>query len=433
MRTKLRAGAATSEIIFPKEIFPIEGFEGIHDAPHARVLILEEKEKAVLVSLEVVMLPDTMIEVLKNLIQKISGIEGDHIWIHVTHSITTMHAPHAQMVGVGGQVLKEVKQNERKGILFEHAVTNAVKKAAESAHSHMQNAKIGYGVGSCDINGNRDQQTPFGWWVGEKSDGISNKQLSVMKLENEKKEAIAYCISYDIKPCAIDNSMMKERKRQVSSDVPGRACMELEETFGVPVLFFMSAAGDQIPREQTIYDRVDEEGSVRTIDQGIDKGFQIVEKLGHEMATDAKGIMEQIACHDHQQRMHIDDTSFQWDTKDRVEMYPRLEWKYQSNGKSAEIEIGALVMDEFALVFVKPEINSITGLQMREQSAWKHTWLISMVNGGMKYMPDQMSYDRVTWEAMNSMLMPGAAEQMVHQTEALLKRLKETTEERKGE
>jgi hypothetical protein len=31
----------------------------------------------------------------------------------------------------------------------------------------------------------------------------------------------------------------------------------------------------------------------------------------------------------------------------------------------------------------------------------------------MKYMPDQSSYDRNTWEAQSAMFMPGAAEAFV--------------------
>ena len=151
------------------------------------------------------MLPDAMIDKLKNLVQKISKVEPHHTWIHVTHAITTMHAPNAEMVGVGGHTLEQVKQNEKKGLLFETAVMEAVKTAVKNASDYMQKARIGYGEGICDINGNRDQETSYGWWIGQKSNGISNKVLSVLKLENEQKEDIAYCLSYGVKPCAVDN------------------------------------------------------------------------------------------------------------------------------------------------------------------------------------------------------------------------------------
>ena len=44
---------------------------------------------------------------------------------------------------------------------------------------------------------------------------------------------------------------------------------------------------------------------------------------------------------------------------------------------------------------------------------YEHTLIVSMVNGGQKYMPHREAYDNFTWEAQSSMLMPGAAEAWV--------------------
>ena len=69
-----------------------------------------------------------------------------------------------------------------------------------------------------------------------------------------------------------------------------------------------------------------------------------------------------------------------------------------------------------AFVAAKPEINCVTERELMEKSPFERTVLISMVNGDMKYMPDQSSFDRGTWEAQSAMLMPGAAEQLVTKT-----------------
>jgi len=50
---------------------------------------------------------------------------------------------------------------------------------------------------------------------------------------------------------------------------------------------------------------------------------------------------------------------------------------------------------------------------------------MSMVNGGMKYMPDRLSYERCTWESQNTALMPGTAEQWRDMTLGLLDGLKQ--------
>lgn len=68
----------------------------------------------------------------------------------------------------------------------------------------------------------------------------------------------------------------------------------------------------------------------------------------------------------------------------------------------------------------KPEVNCRTELELKAKSPYAHTCLICMVNGGMKYMPDLSAYERNTFEAQSSMLMPGAAERFVEIVSAAL-------------
>ena len=62
----------------------------------------------------------------------------------------------------------------------------------------------------------------------------------------------------------------------------------------------------------------------------------------------------------------------------------------------------------------------ITAAELAEKSPCEKTILISMINGGQKYMPDAKSYARITWEAQNSMMMPGAAEAWVNRVVEIL-------------
>ena len=85
-----------------------------------------------------------------------------------------------------------------------------------------------------------------------------------------------------------------------------------------------------------------------------------------------------------------------------------------------------LTLGEIALVGLKPEVNCVTAEELAEKSPYERTILISMINGGQKYMPDARSYERITWESQNSMMMPGAAEAWVN-------RVVETLHEMRGE
>ena len=47
----LRVGAGRAEINLPAELFPTEGFIGVHDSLHVRVLLMESKIKLAFVSI----------------------------------------------------------------------------------------------------------------------------------------------------------------------------------------------------------------------------------------------------------------------------------------------------------------------------------------------------------------------------------------------
>ena len=468
----LKAGAGKAAIQFPDALFPLEGFCCVHDEPYARILLLESENRAVIAALELVMLPETILEDLKTLIERITGAPRENIWIHVTHAITTPHAPGGPMIGPGGRSVKEtpldaevpsgaemrsgsevrsdakvpsgVEQELEGGEkadlyarercqyrLYEKALNTAVSCAAALALETLEEAFVGVGEGLCDINCNRDIQTPYGWWIGTGGNGMSNKQLSLIKFETMKGQPIAFLMSYGIKPCAIDNSQMTENKRQVSSDVPGRACRQMEQTFNAPVLFLMSAAGDQIPKEQAWYDTVLDDGTVKTIDRGVEQGLCIVEKLGDIMAGTAMAMARQIKCMEITQ-LNILKTAFDWPTKERIELHPRKTFEFTTDGKKAAVPVEVILLGPIAFVATMPEVNCITERELKQLSPFKYTFLATMVNGGMKYMPDQQSYENITWEAINSMLMPKAAEAFVQEAVKLMELNKDCGEYKCG-
>ena len=54
------------------------------------------------------------------------------------------------------------------------------------------------------------------------------------------------------------------------------------------------------------------------------------------------------------------------------------------------------MLGNVALVGVRPELSCQTGLNIKEQSPFPETMVLTMVNGGTKYMPDRGTYDRIT-------------------------------------
>ena len=102
-------------------------------------------------------------------------------------------------------------------------------------------------------------------------------------------------------------------------------------------------------------------------------------------------------------------------------MQPRKTYEFTANGKEVSVSVLTVSIGNLSFVGCRPEVNAVTERELVEVSPAKHTCLISMVNGGMKYMPDRASYERISWEAQSSMMMPGAAETFVATAVELLR------------
>jgi hypothetical protein len=422
MNNQLRAGAGAAEIVFPEEMFPVEGFVGIHDNPHVRILLLESNTKMALVAMELVMgITDVNEWITQYLVQQFD-VGKEHVWLHMTHAITTPHAPGGPLISADGKILPPPpdmgmmpvpnEEDVKKRAFYTEAIKNSVKKATAKALETLQDAEVGVGTGTCDVNANRDVETPLGWWIGLNGTGYSNKMMTIVHFRGTKGTAIASLISYGIKPCAIDNSQMKEQKRLISSDVPGVACTMLEQVTGAPALFCMSAAGNQIPKEQTLYDKVDEKGNITTVDNGVEHGLALVDKYGTRMGKDAISIVASIREYQRAVEITVKQGTIPWERKARTRMKISQEADFKAEGMG-EIPWYVATLGNLAFAATKPEMNAESERQLRDQSNFEHTLLFTMVNGGMKYMPDQSSYDRNTWEAQSAMFMPGAAEAFV--------------------
>ncbi|MEV6543971.1 hypothetical protein [Streptomyces sp. NPDC051665] len=75
------------------------------------------------------------------------------------------------------------------------------------------------------------------------------------------------------------------------------------------------------------------------------------------------------------------------------------------------------------LAGVQAELNADTGLDLKAASPFPATCVVTMVNGAAKYMADTGSYDRITYEAMNSRYGKGAAETVTARLVELLREL----------
>ena len=411
----IQDGFGKGTIRFPQEMFPTEGFRGVHDEPHARLMVLKmEQDAFALLAMELVICPKDMVAAWWEQIGAAFGIPAEKVWVHVNHTITTPHEPGPK--GPPGHRPPPTEEDKHRASLYRESVNAAVAAAIAGTQENMAPATMGWGEGECHINGNRDVETPYGWWIGPAGDGPSNHTMNILRVDEQDGATKGIVMFYGIKPCAIDNSGMRENTRLVSSEVTGVACLELEARFGAPVMFCMTAAGDQVPVKQSLLDVVTEDGEAIQADEGPEKGLEYAAELGKQMAEDAANIAGSIACGENDCVTGWGHVSFPWEK--RRGGGPRRLTKHLEHTPDGAGEMTAEMfrLGNTAFVAAKPEINCVTERELMEKSPFERTVLISMVNGDMKYMPDQSSFDRGTWEAQSAMLMPGAAEQLVTKT-----------------
>lgn len=412
---KLKAGAGIGTIHFPAVMFPVEGFCGIHDDPHARILLLESGKRTVIVSLELVMLPDTQIEQIQKLVGEYCDVRPEDVFVHLTHAITTPHDPRMMPPHMRPDHAETVGQ------LHEAAVLSAVKEAAVQAVGSITEVSAAFAKGESMVNINRDVETPFGWWIGAGEGGPVNRDLRVLEFSDSHGKPVALLVSYALKTCAVDNSQMEENKRLISSDVAGRCCTLLEEKYGVPVLFLMSAAANQVPRQTAWHDEITSGGEIRAVDHGVEYGLRLVAELGEELSENVVHTLQSLKDIPVQAEVKTAAASFPWPALSRMRREPRRSLDWPLTGRDTEVPVWVMILDSIAFVFGKAEMNPPTEADLLAASPCPHTFLVTMTNGGMKYMPEAAAYDACTWEAQSALAAKGGAEKFIEVAVSLLR------------
>lgn len=387
----IKVGAGSGEMIFPEAMFPMpEGFVKTHDNPHARVLIIKGVEEFALISMELVNTPPDTTNMIKEIVSRAAAISKENVWVHSIHVYSTPHAP------------DDAVQRKR----FNETVRSAVEEAVEEAVGNLQSALMGIGTGQCDLIANRNVLTAKGWVSGINGQGITDHTMTVIRFENLEGELLTILFLYAMKSFCTDVKRGTPN-REITSDVTGVAASMLENEFGVPVMFFASACADQYPVDAAQRVELDEHGNATFVDLGVQAGLQIAKKLGTRMGDFVGSLARSIRCTLSEPNMCLSDTSFDWLTI--------------SKENEMRIQVSAAVIGDLALVAVKPEVNCITALQLKKQSPYEHTVLLTFVNGDQKYMPDKENYDSGKPESENTGLARGGAERFVEVASELLR------------
>jgi len=401
-----RAGAGRAVIKLPTELFPVEGFNGIHDELCARVLLLDNDSKVAIVSLELTSLPTGEIASLQKLVGAEAGLLPENVWICATH---TFSAPH-----IRSEHRLKTETDRHKNTLLRKVIRDALREAAFQAASGLTDACFGVGSGRCSVNVNRDIPTAQGWWLGCNESGPSDKSVTVFRFERPDGEPIAFLFSYGVQSSVMDGSIMADGGRLVSADLAGAASRYVEQKYGdsVTALFCVGAAGDQAPAYKARYTETDKTGYFREVDIH-EQGFILTDLLGKRLGAAVVLTAERIQCSIPEDKLCLQKRVFKCSGQEMPQsirdIRPTRQYDFLPVGER-EVSMEAMKLGNAVLVGVQPELCCRTFLELKERSVFPHTVVFTLVNGSAKYMADEAAYSRITYEAMNSHFAVGAAE-----------------------
>ena len=399
MKKKFYAGAARSDVLIPEGYFPDEnGFSGMHDPIYVRAVYLESNEKILLLSLDLTSVMGRNVGMLRDLAADAAGLKPCNVWLMVTHTFSVPHITNAE--------------GDAKNDILRNAFSDAIKDASYRAVSEKKQARIGIGVGRCGINVNRDIQTEKGWWTGRSEEGPSDKGLNVIRLDDKDGTPISILFHYAVQSSACQGAKLDDGSLLVSGDIAGCACRYVEEEYGVPSLFLLGAAGDQVPVLSACCNEVDRRGVLREYELG-ERGYFLMEQLGrrlgcevvhaaagissHELSGGIRLISEKVVCAGQKMDIKLSD------------LRPTQSYKYILNG-DREATVDMIKLGNIVIVGTQAELSTVTAMTIARRSPYPYTLVCTMVNGGAKYMARRESYQMMTYEAMNSPFACGSAE-----------------------
>lgn len=427
--SNLMVGAGKAEICLSEIMFPNrENFVRILDPLYVRVVLISAESRVALVSLELTSMMGG-IDDLRLKVGQLTGTDPDHVWITVTH---TFSAPHLSVPstsdpggpgGPGGpQMSPEEKEQEKK---TGKALLSAIESAAQQAVESLRKASMGLGIGTCGVNAGRDIETNEGWWLGEGSTAYADKDLNVVSFNDEEENLIAAVYNYAVQSSVLDHAEMPGGGYLVSGDICGTASRHVETAYPESVaLFLCGAAGDQAPRKKASTSVVSDDGSIVPVERGLD-GIAVKDELGQEFGEAVCRTIAAAKVSEEAPVIRAESRSFSAPAKvmpDRSQVKPGKNPVFTPDGyKETSFEV--LQVGPVAFVGVKPELSAIIGAQIREKSPFQLTLTATMVNGGAKYMADELAFHRNTYAAQNGYFALGAAELLREHVIALLKEM----------
>jgi neutral ceramidase len=389
----LRAGAVRVDIT-PLQLAalnPMGGsFERVHDPIYLRALVLDDsRSRVALVSVDLIEVGNT--DALRQRIERELGIAADHVIISASHNHS---APRLGRVTPGALAHDGGPESDA----YTAWVYDRMVAALGQAKASLRPARFGSGRGRVDVNINRDAYGPRGWTLGLAPDGPSDKTLRVMKIETQDGAPLAMLLNYGV------HSTVTLGTREIAGDLAGAAERYVEDTIGqgVVALWTPAAMGDQAPRVSR------PEGVAAQ--QANAAAYRAMDAQGLLVGAEALRVAAGIAVLRSDVRLSAGQRVLACAPKQGRNVMASMK---QQRVDSVPLRLSLITIDRVALAGVSGEVTNAIGMRLYAASPLTDTFLVSIANDRIGYLPADASYDLPLFEVNGSPVARGCAEDAI--------------------
>lgn len=423
---KLEAGAGRAEIALTPAMLPLDGFTAVHDPIFARAVVLSQgSARVAIVVVDMTSIGSDAVADMQAAVARAAKLQPSDVLIIASHSFSVPHMFKGAQLPPGMTMTTE---GQARATAYHEAVMAAVSRAAEEAALSARPASLRFAETLADVNVNRNVPMADGWWLGTNDSEPSDKTLGLLRVDGVDGKPVAILLNYAVQSAVMDHSIGAGGGKGVTADLAGAVVAHVEGRFGEGAvsLFLTGAAGDQAPGYTARTNRYDKDGHFKTVDIG-DRGYALLGPQGGRLGEAAVRAAQSAPTLADPPVLRITTGSVSLDAQRRPsypqQIAPTRTYPFTVSGK-VEAPFYVLQIGDTAVVGVQAELSSETGRFIRKHSPFAHTLVVTMVNGAAKYMPDAASYQKITYEAMNSSYGAGSAEIFRARIVASLKKIR---------
>ena len=349
-------------------------FKGVHDSLYAQAMYLTQgKEEVLLITSDLIGHSHYNVRMLKEKIQKETGIPEEKIFVTATH---THGGPVTGTYGAEDKLPEDVR--EYIDILY-----GKLLKISIAAKNDMQPVKIGFNRGKSSVNINR--RAVFGEgeiWLGRNPDGACDRDVDIIKFTDRQGKLMAVHVNY---PC--HGTCTWYDNYQISGDWPGVSARMMKEKLGGDVIIMVSAGAS---------------ANINPLYK-TNSNFREVNAVAYGVASVALELVDKCATTEFfEMKSAFSTATFpgkkSWESNLVQESIP---------GDDVTINFSAIRIGNIVMAGISGEMFTEIGMNVKKRSAG-NTTIMTHCNGASGYICTDVSYEEGGYEPQVTRLMPGS-------------------------